>query len=68
MYDAIVTLDISVLLGFAGLNGFKPNTVFLSPCYQFSINIFWAIVDTNGLGLAAPLDDLVQAPDNALHG
>jgi hypothetical protein len=50
---AIVTLDISVLLGFAWLDVFKSNTVLLSPCHQGPADILWAVVDANGLGFAA---------------
>ena len=66
--STILALDIGVLLRLARLNVFKPNTLFLSPFHKRSTDVFRAIVDTNGLRFAAPLDDLVQAPDNALHG
>ena len=54
---AIVTLDV-----------FKPNAVFLSPGHQGPTDIFWAVVDTYGLGFSAPLDDLVQAAHDAFSG
>ena len=65
---AIVTLDISFLLGLAWIDVFKPNAVFLSPLHQGSADIFWAVVDRYGLGFSALLDDLVQAPDDAFSG
>ena len=65
---AIVTLDIGVLLGLAWLDVFKPNAVFLSPRHQGPADIFWAVVDTYGLGFSAPLDDLVQAAHDAFSG
>ena len=65
---AIVPLNIGVLLGFTWLDMFKPNTLFLCPFHQCPADIFWAIIDTNGLRFAAPLDDLVQAPHDALGG
>ena len=45
---AIVTLDISVLLGLTWLDVFKPNAVFLSPRHRGPADIFWAVVDTYG--------------------
>ncbi len=65
---AIVAFDIGVLLRFSRLDVFKPNTMFLSPCHQGPADIFWAVVDTYGLGFAAPFDDLVQAPNDAFSG
>ena len=65
---AIVAFDIGVLLGFAWLDVCEPNALFLSPCYQFSTDIFRAIIYANDLRLTTPLDDLVQASDNAFGG
>jgi len=54
-------------LGFAWLDVFKSNTVLLSPCHQGPADILWAVVDANGLGFAAPLDDPVEAANNAFR-
>ncbi|AGI69472.1 hypothetical protein OAN307_c40590 [Octadecabacter antarcticus 307] len=40
---SIVALDIGVLLRFAWLDVFKPNTVFLGPCHQGPADIFCAV-------------------------
>jgi hypothetical protein len=65
---AIVALDIEFLLSFAGLDMFKPNAVFLGLYHQGPTYVFWALVDRYGLGFTAPLDELVQALDNAFCG
>jgi len=65
---AIVTLDISILLGLAWLDVFKPNAVFLSPRHQGAADIFWAVIDTYGLEFSGHLDNLIQAADGAFRG
>jgi hypothetical protein len=58
---AVVALDIGVLLGLAWLDVFEPNTLFFSLFHELATDISGAIIDTNGLPLSAPLDDLAQA-------
>lgn len=65
---AIEALNVGVQLGFAWLDMCKPNTLFSHLFHQCPADIFWAIIDMNGLRFAAPLDDLVQAPHDALGG
>ncbi|AGI67666.1 hypothetical protein OAN307_c20250 [Octadecabacter antarcticus 307] len=40
---AIVSLDIGILLRFAWLDVFKPNTVLFSLCHQGPTDVFWAV-------------------------
>ena len=60
-YRTIVALDIRILLRLAWLDLLDVNAPCLSPCFEQTTAVFWAVVDTNVLGFAASLDDLVQA-------
>jgi hypothetical protein len=40
--------------------------MFLGPFHQFFADVFGAVVDPYGAGLAAPFDDAVEAPYDAL--
>ena len=60
-YRAIVTLDVGVVLRLSRLDVFDVNAPCLSPCLEQTTDVFWAVIDTNDLRRAAPLDDLVQA-------
>ena len=57
----VVALDICVLLRLAGLYVLDSYTLLLSPYSELLADVFGAIVHPNGVGLAAPLDDAVQA-------
>ena len=59
--------DISVLLGLAWLDVLDGNPMFLGPFHQLFADVFGAIVDPYGAGLAAPFDDPVQATDVPLQ-
>ena len=62
----VVALDISVLLGPAGLDVGQGDALLLSPGHQRRTDIFGAIVDHDRQRLAAPFDDLVEGPDDPL--
>ncbi len=64
----VVALDIGVLLGLAGLNVLDGNPMFLSLFHQLFTDVFRAIVNPNGPGFSAPLDDTVKTPDHTLSG
>ena len=57
---SIVAFDIGILLWLAGLNMLKAYLTFFLPRKKFAADILRAVVDTNGLQLAAPLYNLVQ--------
>ena len=42
--SATVSRDIGVLLRFAWLDVFKPNTLLFSPCHRGPTDIFWAVI------------------------
>ena len=65
---AVVTLDVGVLLGLAGLDVLDANSAFLGPDQQLATDLFRAVIDLYGAGLAAPLDDPVQASDDPFGG
>jgi hypothetical protein len=52
---SVVALDVGVLLWLAGLDVLDSNSLFLSPYQQFATDVFWAVVEPYGAGLAAPL-------------
>jgi hypothetical protein len=64
MANAVVSLDVSVLLGLAGLDVLDENPLFLSPFHQLFIDVFRAVVDPYCAGFAAPLVDTVQTADD----
>ena len=53
---AVVALDIGVLLWLAGLDVLERDAAFLGPDQQLAADVFRAIVDSYGAGLAAPFD------------
>ncbi len=53
---AVVTLDIGVLLRLSWLDMLDDNPVFLSPNQQLTTDVFRAVVDPYGAGLAAPIE------------
>ena len=57
---AVGALDIGVLLGLAGLDVLDGNTMLSCPFHQLFTDVFGAIFDPNGAGLAGPFDDPVQ--------
>ncbi len=57
---AVVALDVGVLLGLAGLDVLDGDPMFLGPYQQLATDVFRAVVDPYGAGLAAPFDDPVQ--------
>ena len=62
---AVVALDVGVLLGLAGLDVLEGDAAFHSPFHQLFTDVFRAVVDTYGAGLAAPLDDPIKALDHS---
>lgn len=63
---AVVTFDVGVLLGLSWLDMLDGDAPVRSPYQQLATDVFGAVVDPNGAGLAAPLDDPVKASDHAL--
>lgn len=63
---AVVAFDIGVLLRLTGLDVLYGNPMFLGPFHQFFADVFGAVVDPYGAGLATPFDDAVEAPYDAL--
>jgi hypothetical protein len=61
---AVVTLDVGVLLGLAGLDVLNGDAALLCPDQQLATNVFRAVVDPYRPRFAAPFDDPVQAPDD----
>jgi hypothetical protein len=59
-------MDIGVLLGLSGLNMLDGNPKFLCPFRQLSADVFGAIIHPYGVGLAAPFNDPIKAPDHTL--
>jgi hypothetical protein len=57
---SIVALDVSILLGLAGLDMLDGYSSLLRPRQERATDQFRAVVDTNGEGLSSPLDDTVQ--------
>ena len=53
---AVVALDIGVLLGLSGLYVLDRDPPLLGPDQQLATDVFGAIVDPYGAGLAAPFD------------
>ena len=49
-------MDIGVLLGLAWLDVEDGNPLFLSPFHQIFTDVFRAVINPNGAGLAAPFD------------
>ena len=66
-HRSIVGFDIGVLLGLARLDICDGDTVFLSPLHHKATDIFGASISPNVSRLAASLDNLVQAAQDA-HG
>jgi len=60
-----VALDIDILLRLTGLDVAQGGSLRFGPSHKFSNDIFRSIIHTNGDRFAAPLDDLVQAADDA---
>jgi hypothetical protein len=58
---AVVALDVGVLLGMPRLDMQDGNSLLFSPFHQLFANVFRAVVDTYGVGLAPTLDDPIQA-------
>lgn len=52
---AVVSLDIGVLLRFAGLNVVQRDAILRSPDRQCRADVFGAVVDPDGLGLPCHL-------------
>ena len=53
---AVISLDIGVLLWLTGLDVPDGNPMFFRPFHQLFTDVFWAIIDPNGAGLATPFD------------
>jgi len=62
---AIEAFEICVLLSLARLYVLDRDPVLFGLLLQQSTVVFGAVFDTNGLGFAAPFDDLVQAVHHA---
>ncbi len=65
---AVVTLDIGVLLGLAGLDVLDVDAHPLCPYHQLAADIFWAVINPNNQRFPAPLDDPFQAAHHPLSG
>ena len=63
---AVVALDVGVLLGLAGLDVLDGDAPFPGPDQQLAADVFRAVVDPYGAGLAAPFDDPVETSDDPL--
>ena len=61
-----IAFDISILLRLARLDMLDRDVAALGPFQKLVTDVFRAVVDPNACWLAAPFDDLVQAPDDAL--
>lgn len=57
---SVVTLDICVLLRFAGLNVGQGYAAFLGPFHEGATDVFGAVVGSNCPWGTTPFDDLVQ--------
>ena len=53
---AVVAFDVGVLLGLSWLDVLDGDAPFLGPDQQLATDVFRAVVDPCGAGLAAPLD------------
>ena len=60
---AVVALDISILLWIAGLDEPHDEVMFLRPACERMREIFRAIITPDSLGLAPPLNNLVETTD-----
>ena len=56
---SVVAFDIGVLLRIAGLDVLKPDTSAFGPGDEGSADVLRAVIATNDLRLASPLDDLI---------
>ena len=56
MANAVVALDIGVLLWLSGLDVLDGNPLFLGPDQQLATDVVRAVVDPDGAGFAAPFD------------
>lgn len=65
---AVVTVYGGVLLRLVWLDVRKDDVMFLSPFKQRLTNVSGAVVDADRPGLAAPLNDVVEASDNRSAG
>ncbi len=63
---SIIAFDISILLRLARLDMLDRDITIFGPFQKLVADVFRAVVDPNACRLAAPFDDLVQAPDDAL--
>jgi hypothetical protein len=52
------------VLGLSGLDVLDADAPFLGPDQQLATDVFRTVIDSNCAGLAASLDDTVQAPDD----
>ena len=65
---AVVALDIGILLWLARLDVVQGDALVLSPFHQLATDLLRTVVHPNGIWLAAPFNDLVQAADHTLGG
>ena len=61
----VVAFDIGVLLRVAGLDVIESDTSAFCPGDEGPADVLRAVVATNDLRLAAPLNDLIQCPYNS---
>ncbi len=62
----VVTLDVSILLGLAGLDEIDADSVPGSPCQRHRADVLRTVIASDGTRFAAPLDDAVKRSDHAL--
>ena len=61
---SVAAFYVSVPLGFVGRDIFELHVTFFNPCRELATDVFRSAVYTNGLGFAAPFNDLVQRRQN----
>ncbi|MNR51429.1 hypothetical protein D3C85_1711020 [compost metagenome] len=67
-HRAVVALDVGVLLWISWLDVLQANPVLFRPQNKLTADVLRAVVTTDGLWFATPLDHLIQRTHHALRG
>ena len=63
---SIIAFDIRILLWLSRLDMLDRDFVLFSPLQQLAAHVFRSVINPNAFWSSPPLDDPVQAPDDAL--
>jgi hypothetical protein len=67
-HGSVESLNIGILLRLARLDVLQLNAPVLGPSLNALADVLWPVVAADGIGLASPQDDVLQASDHALTG